>query len=164
MSPLPRMEITQSFMGALRELWMLTKTVRGWCCSAVSGICGRCREHWAAVTPSPPGQPLCNPSVTLLSLPSHPNSQLTSLLLYLVLHLLLPLIHHWPSLMVPFLHFETLESFPLSLEFSFGWHSEPFTSWLQSTSLGLSVLPLTKRHPNLFGHFPTPAHPSGSRP
>ena len=96
MSPLPKIEITQSSKGTSRGLWMLTTTVRGWCGSAVSGICGGPQEHGAVVTPSPPSYPPWTLS-WLFSYLYHPhlNSTADFPTPLLDLYLLSPLIHHW---------------------------------------------------------------------
>lgn len=44
MSPLPKMEVMQFCMGQSKEFFILTVTVSGWYCSALSGIC-RKTEH-----------------------------------------------------------------------------------------------------------------------
>lgn len=157
------MEITQSSKGTSRGLWMLTKAIRVWCCSAVSGICGGSQEHGAIVTPSLPGYPPWTLS-WLFSYLYHPHLNSTadfpSPLLGL-LYFLSPLIHHW-------WHWCCL---------SFTWkpwkvsHCLRIQLWLAFRALHN----LTPIYPRLIcstpdytltavGNFPAPAQPSGSLP
>lgn len=140
---------------------------------AKPGADAKSTESQSLLAP-PPWHPPC----TLLSYSSTSailtqTPQLTSLPLYLIfLHLLSPLIHHWPSLTVPLLCLETLEGF------SFTWHSEPFMVWphylsslicsslVQKTSLPGQALSHPQRTPqapflsaSLLSLLPTMAFP-----
>lgn len=67
MSPLPRTEMMQFCMGQSKEFFILTVTVRGWYCSALSGICRRTQHmekgQGCRATDMPSSNPsrLCHP-------------------------------------------------------------------------------------------------------
>lgn len=123
MSPLPKMEMMQFCMGQSKEFWMPTETVRGWYCSAVSGICRKTQhvEKGHGYRDIGMSSSAVNALKRLSSLPPWPRL-LRWLLCFppVFLHEHSPLLYHtWLLWFLSLLG--VLGTYALSLEFSLVW-------------------------------------------